>query len=403
MSTWPGEYADPRFIKVGSILDTNATEGSRHPEWGPGDPVKLPKAPAVSFCPVPYGSAKFNRFGGLVGETTEVQRLPEIGPEHYDKDKFDLFPRGGVRAQLGGVSSSGVPLSTVPRFHPSSEERTMAETRADMALNMSYLVSDKEFWSASIPHISKQERFLSGPLKVPDPSRDFQRKGQGFHVSQGYHPGDRRRRKPHLVSVDKLRSASVPLSQEVPPPMFGDNEPDEFKGMGPYLGYQSSLQYRARFAPNVVKSSLASVVPRSPRTVIGGPAVCDSSLGPGQGFDESDQYWSNVSWGRWATWNRWQIQHEGEFRARCPIVEADKAAKRSKRLTKKKPELETIQAKQHGAYRNAVKNKESWAVEPSTRKSWEEYEAEYKARETKTNRQSSAQITTDHKITTVAL
>eukprot|EP00656_Telonema_subtile_P015878 TRINITY_DN18356_c0_g1_i3.p2 TRINITY_DN18356_c0_g1~~TRINITY_DN18356_c0_g1_i3.p2 ORF type:complete len:180 (+),score=19.87 TRINITY_DN18356_c0_g1_i3:617-1156(+) len=158
-------------------------------------------------------------------------------------------------------------------------------------------------------------------MLVPDPSKAFQKKGQGFHVSQNFHPGDRRSRKVRMVPLEKLRSASVPLVKDLR--TFGENEPDEFRGKGPFMGYQSTLRYQAQFIPNVVKSAMSSQVARSPRTVIGGGAVDNSdTAGPGTGFDESDQYWSTDVWGRWSTWNRWQMQHKGKYRPECPIVAA---------------------------------------------------------------------------------
>jgi len=50
-------------------------------------------------------------------------------------------------------------------------------------------------------------------------------------------------------------------------------------------------------------------------------------MSPGDGFDESDQFWSRGFWGKASTWRRWQEQHTGDYRDTCPLREEEKRQK----------------------------------------------------------------------------
>jgi len=111
-----------------------------------------------------------------------------------------------------------------------------------------------------------------------------------------------------------------------------------------------------------------------------------SHMSPGDGFDESDQYWSRGTWGKASTWRRWQEQHTGGYRNTCPLREEEKRQKRE--VT---DEPQTIQAKAHHLLHKGMKQGKDWAVEPSTRKSTEQYEADHKSRADRAKRRAQVE------------
>jgi len=349
-----------RFIKIGSILDRESPESAKHPDWdlGHANKAQLARLPTGAFpimAAKKFGARTYPRFPEFPCTLAETAKLQDLGPTRYSSASSCLHDWGVSR------------MEDEPRFNIIGEARRMTEARANYPLNMSYQTVDRHFWTRNAaPSFEGDERWMSPRSKSVMSPMAFLKRRAGFHLSANLSKTDpkilRRRRKPtELLST--LRSINSPQAET----------PER-----PFVGFHDGLAQQCMTQGNISKCTVASSVSRDPERVIGNIVTeveRRNHMSPGDGFDESDQFWSRGFWGKASTWRRWQEQHTGDYRDTCPLREEEKRQKRE--VT---DEPQTIQAKAHRLLHKEMKQGKDWAVDPRTRKSTEQYEADHKSR-----------------------
>jgi len=352
-----------RFIKMGSVHDKYSGEATRHPDWGPGDfPGATPSSLTGELgSPViaakKFGEQAYPRFPPPMCTSTENDHRPDMGPTVYSHKPLPPNP-------------ASLTMGHELRFNIVSEERRMQEARASYPMSLSYQTTDRDFWTRNAaPDFKGDDRWLSPRSKSVLSPMAYLKKRAGFHLSAMVPRTDPRilrmsRRPKELLGT--LRSINLPV--------------DKADGVErPYQGFELTLNQRCKRNGNLTKCTIASQVERTRESVIGSEVTeygRRPHMGPGDGFDASDQYMSNQTWGRHSTWARWQEQHSGGYRATCPFQQEEEKKER-RRVTS---EPQTIQAKAHQLYHKGIEHEKDWATDPQTRKSWEQYDADHKAR-----------------------